>query len=55
MDETSLAKKIFNEQKRLNFPGLVKECTEFAEELKIKNELEKKLPVDNSKVLSKTN
>ena len=47
MDESSLAKKIFKEQNRLNFPGLVKECKEFAYALKIHSELENEIVTCN--------
>ena len=40
MDKNSLAFKIYSEQKRLKLPGLIKECIEIAEELKIVNEFE---------------
>ena len=34
-----LAQKIFNEQERLNFPGLIKECEDIAHEMNIQTEL----------------
>ena len=38
----SLASNIFNEQSRMNFPGLIQECTAIAKELNILNALENK-------------
>ena len=35
LEEDSLAKEIFNEENRFEFPGLWKECTELMEELDI--------------------
>ena len=40
MDPNSLAYKIYAEQKRLNFPGLIQECLLIAKELKIETEFE---------------
>ena len=40
MDPNSLAYKIYAEQKRLKFPGLIQECLQIAKELKIETELE---------------
>ena len=39
LSEDSLAKEIFNEQKKKNFPGLVQECWNIAKELDIMDEL----------------
>ena len=39
LDTESLAQKIFNEQERLNFPGLIKECEDIAHEMNIQTEL----------------
>ena len=37
MDQSAIARKVYEEQKRENWPGLAKETQEICEELKIEN------------------
>lgn len=54
LDENSLASQVFNEQKRLNFPGLVNEVQEIANQLKVNVELnDEKINLKTFKKLSK--
>ena len=40
LNNEALAKKVFNEQNKYNFPGLTQECKEISKELTIEIELE---------------
>ena len=42
LDKYSLASQVFEEQTKMKFPGLSKECLEIAEKLGIYNEIQNK-------------